>query len=226
MNETQIRHSPAPQHMPGTAGAGIGVLLHRPRLYDFFVELALLGRAPSFREQLLGLAALRPGEVVLDIGCGTGSLALLAKEATGASGIVCGVDASAEMIAWARQKAERAGAEVDFQRAPAQALPFPDGRFDVAFSTLMLHHLPKKARARLAAEARRVMRPGGRVLVVDFAAASPRKGLMRHLRHRHGNVALPEILALLEEAGLDVVARGAVGIKGVHYALARVPAVS
>ena len=130
------------------------------------------------------------------------------------------------MIAWARQKAERAGAEVDFQRAPAQALPFPEGRFDVVFNTLMLHHLPKQTRARLAAEAHRVMRPGGRVLVVDFAEASPRKGLRRHLRHRHGNVALPEILALLEGAGLGVVASGAVGIKGVHYALARAPAIN
>ncbi len=226
MNELSPRQSHSPQLMTGAAGTGIGVLLHKPRLYDFFVELALLGRAPSFREQLLALARLQRGEAVLDIGCGTGSLALRAKAASGASGVVCGVDASAEMIAWARQKAERAGAEVDFQRASAQALPFPDCRFDLVLSTLMLHHLPKKARARHAAEARRVMRPGGRMLLVDFAEGSPRKGLRRHLQHRHGNVALPEILALLAGAGLDIVASGAVSLKSVHYALATRPAVS
>lgn len=218
--------APAREKRSGhTAAAGaIGVLLHNPRLYDLFVQLALIGREPSFRERLLRLAALHPGEAVLDVGCGTGSLALMAKEAVGAAGVVCGVDASAEMISWARQKAGRAGAEVDFRQAPVQALPFSDASFEVALSTLMLHHLPKKARAQLAAEARRVVRPGGRVLVVDFAEASPRKGLRRHLRHRHGNVALHEILSLLEGAGLSVTASGPVGIKNVHYALATVPA--
>ena len=204
-----------------TAAAGtVGVLLHRPRLYDLFVELALIGREPSFRRQLLALAGPRPGEAVLDVGCGTGSLALMAREAVGPTGVICGVDASAEMISWARQKARRAGVEADFKQAAAQALPYPDAFFDVVLSTLMLHHLPKKARTQLAAEARRVVKPGGRVLVVDFAEKSRRKGLRRHLRHRHGNLALHEILALLDGSGLSVVASGPLGIQTVHFALA------
>ena len=203
-----------------TAAGAVGVLLHRPRLYELFVQLALIGREPSFRGQLLDLAGPRPGETVLDIGCGTGSLALMAKEAVGSTGLVCGVDASAEMISWARQKARRLGVEADFQRAAAQALPYPDAFFDVVLSTLMLHHLPKKARAQLAAEARRVVKPGGRVLVVDFAEQSRRKGLRRQLRHRHGNLPLHEILALLDGAGLSVVASGPLGIQSVHFALA------
>lgn len=204
-----------------TAAAGtVGVLLHRPRLYDLFVELALIGREPSFRRQLLDLAGPRPGDAVLDVGCGTGSLALMARKAVGPTGVICGVDASAEMISWARQKARRAGIEADFKQAAAQALPYPDALFDVVLSTLMLHHLPKKARTQLAAEARRVVKPGGRVLVVDFAEESRRKGLRRHLRHRHGNVALHEILALLDGAGLSVVASGPLGIQTVHFALA------
>lgn len=206
-----------------TAGA-LGVLLHKPRLYDLFVQLALIGREPSFRERLLDLAGLRTGETVLDVGCGTGSLALMAKEAVGAEGSVCGIDAAGEMVSWAQQKARRADIEVDFRRASAQALPFPDASFDVVLSTLMLHHLPKKARTQLATEARRVLRPGGRVLVVDFAETSPRKGLKRHLQHRHGKVALHQILSLLEGADLSVLASGPVGIKNVHYALATAPA--
>lgn len=204
----------------GATMGALGVLLHKPRLYDLFVQLALIGREPSFRERLLALAGLRPGEAVLDVGCGTGSLALMAKEAVGSEGIVCGIDAAAEMVLWAGQKARRAGAEVDFRQACAQAIPFPDAFFDVVLSTLMLHHLPKKARIQLAAEARRVLKPGGRVLVVDFAEASPRKGLKRHLRHRHGKVALHRILSLLEGADLNVIASGPVGIENVHYALA------
>lgn len=206
---------------PATPGA-LGVLLHRPRLYDLFVQVALIGREPSFRKQLLELGRLRPGEAVLDLGCGTGSLALMAKEAVGTTGVVCGVDASAEMISWARQKARRVEAQVQFQHAPAQALPFPEASFDVVLSTLMLHHLPKRARPHLAVEARRVMKPGGRVLMVDFAEASRRKGLKRHLHHRHGSVALHEMLALLEGAGLSVVGSGSMGIKNVHFALALV----
>ncbi len=206
-----------------TAAAGArGVLLHRPRLYDLFVELALIGREPSFRRQVLDLAAPRPGEAMLDVGCGTGSLALLAREAVGATGVICGVDASAEMISWARQKARRIGVEADFRRAAAQALPYPDASFDVVLSTLMLHRLPKRARTQLAAEARRVVKPGGRVLVVDFAEESRRKGLRRHLRHRQGLVAWQEIPALLEGAGLSVVASGPLGIQTVHFALAAV----
>lgn len=211
-------------HAARTGGAGIGVLLHRPRLHEFFIELALLGRAPSFRSSLLELAQIRPGEAVLDIGCGAGSLALLAREAVGANGTVCGVDASAEMIAWARNKAQRAGAQVDFRLATAQALPFPEASFDVVLSTLMLHHLPKRGRAQLAAEARRVGKPGGRVLVVDFAEPAPKKGLHRHLQHRHGGVALPEILQLLEGTGARIAASGPVGVKNVQFALAELPA--
>lgn len=207
----------------GAASAGaLGVLLHKPRLYDLFVQVALIGREPSFRKQLLELGRLRPGEAVLDLGCGTGSLALMAKEAVGTAGIVCGVDASAEMISWARQKARRVAAQVQFQHAPAQAVPFPDASFDVVLSTLMLHHLSKKVRPHVAAEARRVVKPGGRILMVDFAEPSRRKGLKRHLHHRHGSVALHEMLALLEGAGLSVVDSGSMGIKSVHFALALV----
>ncbi len=207
-------------HGDTVAGNGAGVRPYRPRLYDLFVELALIGREPAFRRRLLDLAEPRSGEAVLDIGCGTGSLALMAKEAVGSAGTVCGVDASEQMISWARQKARRIGVEADFQPAHAQVLPYSDARFDVVLSTLTLHRLSKKARAQFAAEARRVVKPGGRILVADFAEESPRKGLRRHLHHRPGAVALHEILALLEGAGLSVVASGPLGIQTVHFALA------
>lgn len=224
MTESARLRAPSHRIRSGeTAVTGaLGVLLHRPRLYDLFVQMALIGREPSFRAQLLDLIRLARGESVLDVGCGTGSLALMARGIVGEAGVVCGVDASAQMIAWARQKARRAGADVQFQQAPAQMLPFCASCFDVVLSTLMMHHLPKKARARYAAEARRVLRPGGRILVVDFARASPRRGLKRHLHHRHGGVPVHEIVAVLEGAGLSITASGPLGINNVHFALATV----
>jgi len=86
-----------------------GAILHSARLYDALVWFALRGRERQLRQRLLDLSGVRSGESVLDVGCGTGTLAILAKQIVGPSGTVCGVDASAEMLARARSKAVRAG---------------------------------------------------------------------------------------------------------------------
>jgi ubiquinone/menaquinone biosynthesis C-methylase UbiE len=115
---------------------------------------------------------------------------------------------------------------VRFQTAAAQALPFPEASFDLALATIMLHHLGRPARQGLAAELRRVVRPDGRVLIVDFAKAVPaQRGMAmpsRH-RHRHGHVELPEIMGLLQASGFAVIESGAVGIQDMHYALGSAP---
>src|SRR6266567_4998676 len=71
-----------------------GIVLHRALLYDLFVWLVSLGRERAYREKALDLARLKPGEAVLDIGCGTGTLAVAAKRRVGPAGRVYGVDAS------------------------------------------------------------------------------------------------------------------------------------
>ena len=204
--------------MPRTAG----LVLHRATAYDFFVWLMTGGREAAMRERILRLARLAPGEAVLDVGCGTGTLAIAAKRQVGAAGKVRGVDASPEMLARAMKKARRAREEVAFMQAPAQALPFPDASFDVALTSVMLHHLPRPARAQCAAEMRRVLKPGGRVLAVDFAM-SQEQGLMAHLHQRHGHVKLDDIVALLGAAGLDVKESGPVGFRSLQFALATAP---
>ena len=202
----------------------VGAVLHSAVFYDVIVWLALRGRERQLRQRLLDLSGLRPGGAVLDVACGTGTLAILAKETVGRSGTVCGVDASREMLARARSKAARAGVEVRFENAAAQALPFPDVSFDLALGTMMLHHLGRAARRELATELRRVVKPGGRVLLVDFAKSVPKgRGFAARFRHRHGHVDLPEILSLLEGAGFQLAESGPVGIKNLHFALATSP---
>ena len=192
------------------------------RCYDLLAWLLTRGRERAFRERLVALARLRPGESVLDVGCGTGTLAIAAKACVGAAA-VHGIDASPEMIAVARRKAARAGADVAFDTAVVEALPFPDGRFDVVLSTLMLHHLPHAARETCVREMRRVLRPGGRVLAVDFGEPDgKRHGILEHF-HRHGHVALRDVLVLLDQSGFRVVERGSVGVSNLQFVLADAP---
>jgi ubiquinone/menaquinone biosynthesis C-methylase UbiE len=201
---------------PGTKGR----VLHSAAGYDFLVWLLLLGRERAFRERLVRLARLEPGQSVLDIGCGTGSLAIAAKLRVGPSGTVQGIDASPEMIARARRKASKAGVDVPFTDGVVESLPFPDGHFDAVLSTLMLHHLPREPRQQCAREMRRVLKPGGRVLAVDFGGATGgRKSLIEHF-HRHGRVEVHDIVNLLSKAGLKIVESGAVGVRDLNFVLA------
>jgi ubiquinone/menaquinone biosynthesis C-methylase UbiE len=186
--------------------------------YDLLIWFLTLGRERRFREKLLVPARLKAGESVLDVGCGTGSLAIAAKRQVGASGPVQGIDPSPEMIARARHKAEKAKLDISFSHGSAESLVFSDGQFDVVLSTVMLHHLRRDARAVAVAEMKRVLKPGGRLLVVDFGGARNGKGPLMHF-HRHGHVA-PEALAeLVSGAGLRVVETGPVGMWSLTYVL-------
>jgi len=209
----------------GTAIATKGLVLRRAqaRWYDLLAAVLTLGREGALRERLVELARLVPGEAVLDVGCGTGSLAIAAKRTVGGTGAVTGVDASPDMIALAAQKAARTDVDVTFRNAVAERLPFPDATFDAALATLMLHHLPGPVRRECVREARRVLKPGGRLLAVDFSAPSSRKrGLIGRL-HRHGGVSVDAMVALLRESGMRVQETGSVGVSDLQYVLAVAP---
>ena len=198
-----------------------GLVLHsEARYYDVLAWLLTFGRERAFRERLTDLAGLRPGESVLDVGCGTGTLAITAKRRVGSSGVVVGIDASPEMIQRAKQKVLKAGVDVRFETAIVEMLPFPDASFDVVFNTLMLHHLPRPVREQCAREMRRVVKPNGRIVAVDFATpAGERKGLLARM-HRHGGMPPSDIVALLSGAGLQVKETGAVGVADLQFVLA------
>lgn len=202
-----------------TAGTS-GSVLHAAAGYDWLVWLVTFGREGIFREKVLRLARLEPGESILDVGCGTGTLAIAAKRHVGPTGSVHGIDASPEMITRASRKARKAGLEVLFESALAEALPFPDAHFDAVLTTIMLHHLPPKPRQQCAREMRRVLKPRGRVLAVDFArAARERRHVIGHF-HRHGHVDLGAIIAVLSEAGLKTVESGALGVSNLQFVVA------
>jgi len=198
-----------------------GIALHSASSYDLLVWLITLGRSHIFRERMLRPARLKPGESVLDVGCGTGSLAIAAKQQIGPTGSVYGLDASPEMVARAKKKAQKTGAEVVFKQAFAQSLPFPESQFDVVLSTMMLHHLPAQARQELAGEILRVLEPGGRVLVIDFGEPARKRPFLDFLHHRRGHVELKNIIALLTDAGLKIIESGDVGMLGLQFVIAK-----
>lgn len=179
-----------------------GRVLHWARWYD--VSTRLMPFARPVREKLVELAAPAPGEQVLDVGCGTGTVAIELESRVGA-GKVRGIDASPEMIEVATEKAAKAGADIDVQVALIEALPFADASFDLVTSSLMLHHLPGDLKRKGLAEVRRVLKPGGRFVVVDFAATShsPLGHLLSILGHGGGESTVSELTPLLKEAGFS-----------------------
>lgn len=217
-----LRHMGRVGHDSKDSGEkAIGIILHGAARYDLLASILTLGRETRLRNLMLGLARLQPGETVLDVACGTGTLALAAKRQVGLQGRVIGVDASAEMIERARAKGAKAGLDLTFVGGAAQALPFGRGQFDIVIGTLMLHHLPKPARADFAGEARRVLKPGGRLLLIDFGRPARRSGWPRF--HRHGHLDMQAIAALLTESGFEICDIGAVGTMNLHYVRATLP---
>lgn len=149
-----------------------GRLLDRGWRYDLEVWFAdtflLRGKVRDLRRRVLELAGVRAGQAVLDVGCGTGTLAIEAAARVGAAGRVAGIDPAPRQLARARAKARRAGLSIDFRSGVIEAIPFPDGSFDAVTSTLMMHHLPEDLRRQGLSEMLRVLEPGGRLVVADF----------------------------------------------------------
>jgi SAM-dependent methyltransferase len=134
-------------------------------LYDPVVRWTT--REAAFKAALVAGLAPRDGERILDLGCGTGTLAIaISRAAPGAA--VVGIDADDSTLARARAKQARSGTSVQWQRGLAQELPFRDGAFDAVVSSLFFHHLLRPDKRAALAEIARVIRPNGRLLIADW----------------------------------------------------------
>jgi len=167
-----------------------------------------LGHARRLRTLTVEHALLQPGEDVLDVGCGTGSVTIPAKRRVGKTGKAAGIDPAPEMIAVAHRKASRAGLEIDFRVGVIESLPFSDEAFDAVTSSLMMHHLPRHVQEKGLAEVRRVLKPGGRLLIADMTrpATSLHARLFAWLTMHGGRrlrFGIEDLPALLKAAGFE-----------------------
>jgi ubiquinone/menaquinone biosynthesis C-methylase UbiE len=167
-----MMHGMSGRHRTQEAPTTEGVVLRQARTYDFFTSLVGMGAGGRTSRRIVETAGIKPGDSVLDVGCGPGSLTLAARAAAGPTGRVHGIDASPEMIKTARQKAGSAGQEVDFKVGLMEQLDFADATFDVVLSRLAIHHLPEEIQPKAFAEILRVLKPGGHALVADMPTAS------------------------------------------------------
>jgi len=202
-------HTSAHHHHGGTAKTQ-GWIMNMGWRYDlmvwFFDTFLLRGKLQKLRQRTIDLAQLQSGEAVLDVGCGTGTLAMEAYRRVGATGHVYGIDPGSSQIARAQAKARRAGLSINFQVGVIEQLAFPDQSLDVVLSTLMMHHLPDDLKRLGLAEIARVLKPGGRLMIVDFKRVEKQRG--QTARIGAGEIGLQDLPRLLEEAGFSQVESG------------------
>ncbi len=143
------------------------------RLYDPLVRLV---KEEKFKRLLVEQVHVRPGCRVLDLGCGTGTLTIMLKQACPEATIV-GLDGDPEILAIAQAKAAAAGADIEFHHGMAFAPPFEPRSFDRVVSSLVFHHLGTADKRRTLANVRELLRPGGELHIADWG--QPQNRLMR-----------------------------------------------
>jgi ubiquinone/menaquinone biosynthesis C-methylase UbiE len=191
---------------------GLGFQVLTP-FYDAFIALTM--REARFREMLLEQMDLRSVRTVADVGCGTGTLALMLKRRA-PQACITGIDLDPAMITRARRKAADAGVQIRFENRHAAALPLEDGCIDLAVSTLLFHHLLDPEKSAALREIRRVLRLGGSFHLLDFGkpanpAIAASFGLLRRIDGKANTEAnarglLPSLVAA---AGFSSVQRRA-----------------
>jgi len=173
--------------------------------YDSYMRTMTFGREGALREMTVRLAQVEPGDCVLEVGCGTGTLTLAAKRQAGPLGKVFGIDVIPGMIELSQRKAAQANEDVTFQLGSFDDIPFPANHFDVVMCSFMIFHMSEITRRKGIAETYRVLKPQGRLLVLDLAL--PTQPLPRVIaRALFGGMLqhdLRELLPLMETSGFS-----------------------
>ncbi len=201
--------------MTGKRDEYVPALSHSGLTSFYDVVMRLTMRETAFKRRLIEQARIAPGQRVLDLGCGTGTLLLMVKRACPEAQLF-GVDGDAEILRLARAKAARSGVALELHRALAFALPYPVASFHRVLSSLLFHHLSPENKRRALAECHRVLRPGGELHLADWgrpanAAMRAAFGLVERLdgyenTRDHAEGRLPQ---LIEQAGFSDVRTGA-----------------
>jgi ubiquinone/menaquinone biosynthesis C-methylase UbiE len=134
-------------------------------LFDFVVRVTTRERTSKLK--LIDQAGIGGGDSVLDLGCGTGTLAVWLKQRV-TEAQVTGLDVDPDVLSRARRKAFAASTPVEFVEASSTELPFPDQSFDAVLSTLFFHHLLEPEKRKSLTEVARVLRPRGELHVADY----------------------------------------------------------
>src|SRR5574339_556193 len=133
--------------------------------YDFIQKYIV--RDVRYKTLLIEQANIQPGQSVLDLGCGTGTLAIMVKQKH-PSAEVTGLDADPDMLKVAKYKSAQLNAPVKFDVGFTNKLPYPDASFDRVMSSIMIHHLKTPDKWQTAQEVYRVLKPGGQLHIIDF----------------------------------------------------------
>ncbi|MBO0791201.1 MAG: class I SAM-dependent methyltransferase [Ktedonobacteraceae bacterium] len=179
--------------------------------YDLMMwwsNFKLHGKWQELQQMIVDLAQLHAGETALDVGCGTGTLALEAYARVRPTGHVAGIDPGPRQIARAHSKAKRAGFPIDFQVGVIEQLAFPDQSFDVVLSTFMMHVLPDDLKRQGLFEIARVLKPGGRLLVVDTRRPEEHDQPGQPVHTGPWNSGVQDQPPLLQEAGFSQIESG------------------
>jgi ubiquinone/menaquinone biosynthesis C-methylase UbiE len=137
--------------------------------YDLYMKRITFGRENALRKMTVNLAQIKRGDCVLEVGCATGTLTLAAKRQTGSTGSVFGIDIIPGMIEASREKAKQAKLDVTFQSGNIEDIPFPNEHFDVVMCSFMIFHMSEKVRNKGIEEIYRVLKPKGKLMVLDLA---------------------------------------------------------
>jgi ubiquinone/menaquinone biosynthesis C-methylase UbiE len=173
--------------------------------YDSYMRKITLGREQALRDMTVNLAQVKPGDCILEVGCGTGTLTLAAKRQAGPSGKAFGIDVIPGMIGLSQRKAAQANQDVTFQLGSIDDIPFSANQFDVVMCSFMIFHMSEMVRHKGIAEIYRVLKPQGRLLVLDLALP-PRplaKVVAKVLLGAMLQHDLRELLPLMEASGFS-----------------------